>query len=97
MSRPVLPIVLKGDIETNEVWMFGEKLDLKKSLKLRNHSPSGFCWGYGGSGPSQLALAICLEIYPEDEALSKYQDFKKKYIATIPMKSFDERIIEVEL
>ena len=25
---------------------------------IRNHSPSGFNWGYGGSGPAQLALAI---------------------------------------
>lgn len=23
-----------------------------------NHSPTGFEWGYGGSGPAQLALAI---------------------------------------
>lgn len=25
---------------------------------LFNHSPTGFEWGYGGSGPAQLALAI---------------------------------------
>lgn len=25
---------------------------------LRNHSPDGFEWGYSGSGPAQLALAI---------------------------------------
>lgn len=25
---------------------------------LFNHSPAGFEWGYGGSGPAQLALAI---------------------------------------
>lgn len=28
-------------------------------LDIRNHSPSGFECGYGGSGPAQLALAIC--------------------------------------
>jgi hypothetical protein len=27
-------------------------------LDLANHSPDGFEWGYGGSGPAQLALAI---------------------------------------
>ncbi len=27
-------------------------------LDLANHSPDGFSWGYGGSGPAQLALAI---------------------------------------
>lgn len=36
---------------------------------LVNHSPSGFNWGYGGSGPAQLALAILadhLEHHPDD-------------------------------
>lgn len=27
---------------------------------VRNHSPDGFQWGYGGSGPAQLALALCI-------------------------------------
>ncbi len=31
---------------------------LPKMLELRNHSPTGFNWGYAGSGPCQLALAI---------------------------------------
>ena len=31
---------------------------LHKRLDLANHSPTGFSWGYGGSGPAQLALAI---------------------------------------
>ena len=37
------------------------RLDLR--LDLRNHSPTGFSWGYGGSGPAQLALAICADVY----------------------------------
>ena len=31
---------------------------LNPRLDLWNHSPTGFEWGYGGSGPAQLALAI---------------------------------------
>jgi hypothetical protein len=31
---------------------------LQTHQDIRNHSPDGFNWGYGGSGPSQLALAI---------------------------------------
>lgn len=31
---------------------------LNPRLDLFNHSPTGFEWGYGGSGPAQLALAI---------------------------------------
>lgn len=35
-----------GDIETNVPWL------------LRHHSPTGFEWGYEGSGPADLALNI---------------------------------------
>jgi hypothetical protein len=47
------------------------------------HSPTGFAWGYAGSGPSQLALAIMVHEFGED--LSKhpvhYQEFKFDVIA----------------
>lgn len=66
-----------------------ETLDLEASLKVVNHSPTGFCWGYGGSGPAQLALAILLDHFNGDteRALSLYQDFKWKIIAKLPMDS----------
>jgi len=35
-----------------------EKYTLPLRLDLFPHSTTGFNWGYGGSGPSQLALAI---------------------------------------
>lgn len=61
----------------------GKQLDLAASLKVVNHSPTGFCWGYAGSGPAQLALAILLDHFNGDRerALSLYQDFKFKVIA----------------
>lgn len=31
---------------------------LELRLDIRNHSPTGFEWGYSGSGPAQLALAL---------------------------------------
>ncbi len=36
----------------------GSQIPLPPRFDVRNHSPSGFEWGYGGSGPAQLALAI---------------------------------------
>lgn len=52
------------------------------SLKVRNHSPTGFEWGYGGSGPSQLALGILLDFTSDSEiALAHYMDFKQKHVA----------------
>jgi len=35
------------------------------SLQLKNHSPDGFEWGYQGSGPSQLSLALLLDAIGE--------------------------------
>ncbi|KKN16952.1 hypothetical protein LCGC14_0970690 [marine sediment metagenome] len=53
------------------------------SLKLRNHSPDGFSWGYHGSGPAQLALAILLDATLDGEvAQANYQDFKDEFVAT---------------
>ena len=34
---------------------------LRLYLEYCNHSPTGFEWGYGGSGPSQLAFCILLQ------------------------------------
>lgn len=51
---------------------------------LYNHSPDGFEWGYSGSGPAQLALAICADVLGSDErALRVYQRFKARMVAPI--------------
>lgn len=51
---------------------------------LRNHSPDGFSWGYGGSGPAQLALALLAKLYGAQKALRLYHDFKFRVIAGLP-------------
>lgn len=50
---------------------------------IRNHSPDGFSWGYGGSGPAQLALALCCDALGEEEGSRPrtYQAFKRKFVA----------------
>ena len=75
---------LKGTIVNREVFLDGEYLSPKHSQKVWNHSPDGFSWGYGGSGPAQLALAVCLKLLPKDEAMKRYQDFKRSVIAGLP-------------
>jgi Family of unknown function (DUF6166) len=58
---------------------------LNPRLDLYNHSPTGFEWGYGGSGPAQLAMAILADHLGDDErALSLYQRFKWAVIAELP-------------
>src|SRR6478736_4100384 len=64
----------------------GQKSEpLPLRLDLDNHSPTGFEWGYGGSGPAQLALALLADALGDDAlATVLHQRFKWKYIATLP-------------
>lgn len=63
----------------------GQTFNPDRSLKVRNHSPTGFAWGYGGSGPAQLALAILLEESNQMTALAKHLDFMGAVIAQLSM------------
>jgi len=69
-----------------------EQLTPDRSLALVNHSPSGFEWGYGGSGPAQLALALLLD-YTGDEAfaLDHYQEFKTEVVSQLDCAGSGER------
>ena len=60
----------------------GTELSLADSLRVRNHSPSGFNIGYCGSGPAQSALAICLHLF-ESRVVAEhlYQLFKETFVA----------------
>lgn len=61
---------------------------LNPRLDLANKSPTGFAWGYSGSGPAQLALAILVDYLQDDNAaLAHYQSFKEKVIAALPENS----------
>lgn len=62
---------------------YGGLLDPR--LDLRNHSPDGFEWGYGGSGPSQLALAMLADACRADVVAQRhYQAFKREVLSTLP-------------
>lgn len=66
------------------VYLYGKELDPTPSQNLFNHSPDGFAWGYGGSGPAQLALAILYEVTGDEQfALAHYQDYKGDIIAKL--------------
>lgn len=58
---------------------------LDPRFDLRNHSATGFEWGYGGSGPAQLALALAADFLQDDEkAQDVYQDLKWKVVVDLP-------------
>ena len=42
-------------------------------LDLREHSMTGFEWGFAGSGPAQLALAILADTIGDEPALHVYR------------------------
>ena len=48
---------------------------------IKRHSPDGFNWGYGGSGPADLALSILTDFAGKDVAEKLYQKFKSEFIA----------------
>jgi hypothetical protein len=85
----MITIQLDGDWETREVYLNGTHLSPKRSLAVKNHSPDGFSWGYSGSGPAQLALAVCLAVIGKDV---NYQKFKFDHIAKLPQSDFDVEI-----
>lgn len=54
---------------------------------VERHSPDGFQWGYGGSGPADLALSILTHFCEKRDLLSEvvekhYQEFKFAFIAS---------------
>ncbi len=61
----------------------GSARPLSPRLDLRNHSPTGFNWGYGGSGSAQLALAILADALGDELAQRHYQEFKWAFVARL--------------
>lgn len=60
----------------------GRTLDPARSQAIWNHSPDGFEWGYHGSGPAQLALALVLDATGSPHlARHVYQAFKRRTVA----------------
>jgi hypothetical protein len=64
--------------------------ELPPRRDLYNHSPDGFEWGYSGSGPAQLALALLAHHLGDDaRALELHQDFKSFVVAHLPLRSWE--------
>lgn len=59
----------------------GATRELSLRLDLWNHSPTGFEWGYGGSGPAQTALAILADALDDERAVKLHQKFKFDHVA----------------
>lgn len=76
-----------------EVTVDGEPLPPR--LDLRNHSPLGFEWGYAGSGPAQLSLAILAREVGDELAMSHYMEFKRRRVEHFGFLYWELRGVEV--
>lgn len=73
----------QGERKNQECRVFKDGIPFAptRSFLVRTHSLAGFNWGYCGSGPAQLALALLLEVTDQDEAEGLYQTFKSEIVA----------------
>ena len=75
---------IRGDARTLKIYSGEREILIEPSQHLRIHSFE-FNWGYSGSGPAQLALALLLDASLEPEhAQRHYQRFKEQVIAPLP-------------
>jgi len=81
MAKTTFLIAGERGYSKNKLWLDGKEILPEKSLRISNHSPDGFEWGYMGSGPAQTALALCLEIMDPDQAVAMHQAFKMAFVA----------------
>jgi hypothetical protein len=65
--------------------VYVDAVPLNPRFDLRNHSPNGFEWGYGGSGPAQLALALLADHLGNDERALRLYQAKWQVVATFKM------------
>jgi hypothetical protein len=62
----------------------GRRYVLRLRRDLDDHSPTGFSWGYHGSGCAQLALALLADVLGNDiRAIKLHQYFKRRVIAAL--------------
>jgi hypothetical protein len=81
--------IYEGVREGNAVDVTVNGAPLNPRLDLWNHSPSGLEWGYGGSGPAQLALALLADHLGDNEkAVELHQDFKRQVVAGLPHRAW---------
>jgi hypothetical protein len=61
------------------------------------HSPTGFEWGYGGSGPSDLAANCLAVVLPLSEAWRLHHKYKAWAIAQIPQEGGELSVRAIRL
>ena len=106
--RELLPRPPSGEVRA---WVLHARVELWRSNderqtartnvehQLVRHSPDGFEWGYGGSGPADLARSIVGDLLEQADPIpADYQRVKSALIATLPEKGgeiFADQVLDV--
>lgn len=72
---------LKGEGAGGQMITVQENERVYPLRHIVRHSPDGFNWGYGGSGPADTALSILADCVGIDRANQLYQAFKWDFVA----------------
>ena len=89
-ARPIgVPVrpeyeALTGDRDDVVLWRTLEGEAQASVPHAARHSPTGVEWGYGGSGPADLARSVLLALADQQTAGALYQRFKAGVVATVP-------------
>lgn len=65
-------------------YLDGGKTRRSRLRHVVRHSPTGLEWGYGGSGPADLALSLCVDALGKELAEELYQEFKWRVVVHLP-------------
>jgi hypothetical protein len=99
VDLPYDPLVMDIRCERREFEDGHTQIHVNIPQRVVHHSPDGFEWGYGGSGPADFALNILDLFVPatgKDDRVECYQgtcsqfawdwhqDFKRQFIASLP-------------
>ena len=76
--------VLTGDSDDVVLWRTAEGVARASVPHAARHSPTGIEWGYGGSGPADLALSVLLALTDDRTANALYHRFKHEVVAAVP-------------
>ncbi|MEM0963804.1 MAG: DUF6166 domain-containing protein, partial [Bacteroidota bacterium] len=75
---------LTGDPEDVVLWRTLEGEAHASIPHAARHSPTGIEWGYGGSGPADLARSVLLALTDEQTANALYHRFSREVVASVP-------------
>jgi hypothetical protein len=84
--------IYKGQRHGNIPIVTVNNVPLNSRLDLMNHSSVEFEfeWGYGGSRPAQLALALLANHLNDDKvAIAFHQSFKWKVVSKLPYEGWE--------